>query len=207
MAITKSQNDMGKTPGASPATSRGLQWLWQHLSNVRHPHLFECGPIRQSTLDVLLLRGAKLYHADLITPVQQGNKAYWSQQGKTTVFLVEEFLALIPPIPAQSLSAICCWGLLDILPHEALPQVVERFHSYLEPNGVLFSILREPSVTTGAEARWWFESLTVLSSSDSTQKPFPYPALTNREMERLFPGGNVKTFLTRSGRREVLGVK
>jgi hypothetical protein len=32
-------------------------------------------------------------------------------------------------------------------------------------------------------------------------------ALTNRKMERLFPGGNVKTFLTRSGRREVVGVK
>jgi hypothetical protein len=158
-------------------------------------------------LDVLLLRGAKLYHADLITPAQKSNSVLWSRQDKTPVFLVDDFLAQIPPIPAESLSAICCWGLLDILPHEALPRVVERFHSYLQPNGVLFSILREPSVAAGAETRWWFESLTVLGSSDTTHKPFPYPALTNREMERLFPGGNVKTFLTRSGRREVLGVK
>ena len=89
----------------------------------------------------------------------------------------------------------------------ALPQLVERFHSYLQTGGVLFSILREPHITTGVETRWWFESLTILGSSDTSQKPFPYPALTNREMERLFPGGNVKTFLTRSGRREVLGVK
>ena len=85
--------------------------------------------------------------------------------------------------------------------------MVQRFHSFLQPKGVLFSILREPSVTTGAETRWWFETLTVLGSSNTTQKPFRYPALTNREMENLFPGGNVKTFLTRSGRREVLGVK
>lgn len=207
MAIIKSQEERGRTPAASPAASRGLLWLWQHLSNMRHPHCFECGPIRQSTLDVLLLRGAKLYLSDLVTPAQQSNSVFWSHQGKTPAFLVDDFLAQIPAIPPNSLSAICCWGLLDLLPHEALPRLVERFHSYLQPNGVLFSILREPSLATGAETRWWFESLAVLGASDTTHKPFPYPALTNREMERLFPGGNVKTFLTRSGRREVLGVK
>ena len=206
--MSKSQEDKGRGSAASPATSPGLQWLWQHLSNQRHPHCFECGPIRQSTLDVLLLRGAKVYHADLITPVQQNNLVFWSrQEGKKPAFLVDDFLAQIPPIPAESLSAICCWGLLDILPHEALPRVIERFHSFLQPNGVLFSILREPSVAAGAETRWWLESLTVLGSSDNTHKPFPYPALTNRQMEQLFPGGDVKTFLTRSGRREVLGVR
>jgi hypothetical protein len=158
-------------------------------------------------LDVLLLRGAKVYHSDLITPAQKSNSVFWLRQGKTQVFLADDFLAQIPPIPPESLAAICCWGLLDLLPREALPQLVERFYSYLQPNGVLFSILREPHITAGAETRWWFQSLTVLGSSDPSPKPFPYPALTNREMERLFPGGNVKTFLTRSGRREVLGVK
>lgn len=207
MAPSKGQEDIAKTGGGSAGTSRGLQWLWQHLSHLRHPHCFECGPLRQSTLDVLLLRGAKLYACDLITPARQTSSVFWRAQGKTQVFLIDDFLAQIPPIPAESLSAICCWGLLDLLPREALPPLVERFHSYLQAGGVLFSILREPHLSTGAETRWWFESLTVLSSSDASQKPFPYPALTNREMERLFPGGNIKTFLTRSGRREVLGVK
>ena len=192
---------------ASAATSRGLQWLWQHLSHLRHPRCFECGPIHQSTLDVLLLRGAKLYLSDLITPAQRSSSVFWSHHGKTPVFLIDKLLNQIPPIPPESLSTICCWGLLDLLPREVLPRLVERFHSYLQTGGVLFSILREPHVANGAETRWWFESLTVLGSSASSQKPFPYPALTNREMERLFPGGNVKTFLTRSGRREVLGVK
>jgi len=207
MAQRKTQEEAGRTPAATPAASRGLQWLWQHLSHLRHPHCFDCGPIYQSTLDVLLLRGAKLYLADLITPAQQNPSQFWSRQGKTQVFLVDDFLAQTPPIPRESLAGICCWGLLDLLPREALPAVVERFHSYLQPGGVMFSILREPSVTVGAETRWWFESLTVLGSSNNSQKPFPYPALTNREMERLFPGGNLKTFLTRAGRREVLGVK
>jgi hypothetical protein len=207
MALTKSQEEKARTAAAAAGASRGLQWLWQHLSHLRHPHCFECGPIRQSTLDVLLLRGAKLYLSDLITPLQKNDSAFWSRQGKTSVFLIDDFLALIPPIPPESLSAICCWGLLDLLPREALPPLVERFYSYLQPGGVLFSILREPQVTTGVETRWWFESLTVLGSSDTTQKPFPYPAVTNREMERLFPGSDIKTFLMRSGRREVLGVK
>ncbi len=207
MALTKSQEERAQTAAASAGASRGLQWLWQHLSHVRHPHCFECGPVRRSTLNVLLLRGAKLYLSDLVTPLQRGHAAFWSHQGKTPVFVIDEFLALIPPIPPESLSAICCWGLLDLLPHEALPPLLERFHTYLQPGGVLFSILREPQATTGAETSWWFESLTVLGSSDTTQKPFPYPAVTNREMERLFPASDIKTFLMRSGRREVLGVK
>ncbi len=87
------------------------------------------------------------------------------------------------------------------------PKILERFHSYLEPAGALFCILREQSVTLGADAQWWFETLTTLGSNNAAKKPFPYPPVTNREVERLFPGGNVKTFLTRSGRREIVGLK
>jgi hypothetical protein len=47
------------------------------------------------------------------------------------------------------------------------------------------------------------ESRRVSETRNSAQ-----PAvLTNREMERLLPSGSVKTFLTRSGRREILAVK
>ena len=197
---------MSKPQAGAPVASRGLQWLWQHLSSFRHPHCLDCGPIHQSTLDVLLLRGAKVYLTDLITPAQPGNLDFWSHEAKTPRFLIDNFLTQIPPIPPGSLSAICCWSLLDLIPREALPQLVERFHSYLQPGGVLFSILREPSLMKGAETRWWFETLTVLGSSDHGEKAFSYPALTNREVERLFPG-DIKTFLTRSGRREVLGMK
>ena len=207
MGLIKSQEEIARTAAASPVSSGGLQWLWQHLSHLRHPHCFDCGPIYQSTLDVLLLRGVKLYLSDLMTPAQQSSSVFWAQRDKTTVFLIDDFLAQIPPMAPESLSMICCWGLLDLLPREVLPRLVERFHFYLQPGGVLFSILREPHLATGTETRWWFESLTVLGSSEGSQKPFPYPALTNREMERLFPGGNVKTFLTRSGRREVVGLK
>ena len=207
MALIKSQQETGRTAAGSPGASRGLQWLWQHLSQVRHPQWLECGRIHQSTLDVLLLRGAKLYLADLVTPALENGPALWSVQGKTSVFKVDDFLAQIPDIPPSSLSVVCCWGLLDLLPHEALPKLVERFQSYLQPGGVLFSILREPHLTTGADTRWWFESLTVLASTENNRKTYSYPSLTNREMERLFPGGSITTYLTRSGRREVLAVK
>jgi hypothetical protein len=207
MALTNSREDAPRHSVAPPGLSHGLQWLWQYLVHVRHPHFLECGPIHQSTLGLLLSRGAKVYVSDLITPLQQNEELFWSHQGKKRVFLSEDFLAQLPAIPPESISAICCWGLLDLLPHEALPPVLERFHSCLAPGGVLFCILREPHLEAGAEARWWFESLTVLGSDNRKQKPYRYPSVTNREMERLFPGGNVKTFLTRTGRREVLGIK
>jgi len=72
---------------------------------------------------------------------------------------------------------------------------------------VLFFVLREACLTTGADTLWYLESLNRLTALGAGQKPFPYPPLSNREMERLVPTGIVKTVLTRSGLREVLAVR
>jgi SAM-dependent methyltransferase len=189
------------------AASRALEWLWQRLPEGSSPHLLDCGPVYQPTLDLFLRRGAKVYVADLITLALGADSPYWSRVGKTPVFLIEEFLAQLPPIPLESLSAVFCWHLLDLLPRDALAKVVERLFSYLKPGGVLFCLLREPYLAAGAETSWGLDGLTGLASGSQGSQPFAYPALTNREVERLVPGGNVKTFLTRTGRREVLCIK
>jgi len=88
-----------------------------------------------------------------------------------------------------------------------LPELMSRWLAGLEPGGVLFCLLREPYLLAGAEMMWWLGSLNVLASDREGRKAFPYPALSNREMERLAPQASVKTFLTRSGRREVLVIK
>jgi len=207
MVLFTNREDTSRTTTVSPGFSHGLEWIWQHLVNVRHPYVLECGRIRQSTLDVMRARGATIYVADLITPALDNASTFWSHEGKKSVFLTDDFLAQLPQIPAGSLAVVCCWGLLDLLPREAVPTVLERLYSYLQAGGILFCFLREPSLAAGADARWWFEGPTVLGSDDRKAKTYPYPAVTNREMERLFPGGNIKTFLTRSGRRECLGLK
>jgi hypothetical protein len=163
--------------------------------------------VYQATLDVLLKRGAKVYIADLVTLARQFDSKSISRRDKRTTFLIEDFLKDLPRIPPDSLSAITCWHLLDLLPRDALPGLVAKLWIYLRPGGVLFCLLREPYLAHGAETRWWFESLMVLGSGVESKAAFPYPALTNREVERLVPGGNVKTFLTRFARREVLAIK
>jgi hypothetical protein len=85
--------------------------------------------------------------------------------------------------------------------------LVDRWFSYLQPGGGLFCLLREPRLETGSDTQWWLESLTSLGSGHDGRRPFPYSAISNREMERLVPEGSVKTFLTRSGRREILAIK
>jgi hypothetical protein len=194
-----------KTPPAAP--SRALEWLWQSLRDVKHPPILDCGPAHQATFDVLLKRGSKLYVTDLVTLALQPSGGFFRPLGKRTVFMVDEFLENLPPIPPHSLSAITCWHLLDLLPREALPGLIERFWSHLKTGGVLFCLLREPGLANGAGTRWWLESLLSLRSDVESKLPFPYPALTNREIERLVPGGNVKTFLTRLSRREILAIK
>lgn len=209
--LLTSRQEIAKTmprgEGAPKMPSPGLEWLWQQLREVRHPRLLDCGPVRQATLDVLIRRGAKLYVADLVSPLQRGNPKYWNRSKKVPAFLTDDFLALIPKIPAGSLQAVFCWHLLDLVPPVAVLPVVERLFSYLQPGGVLFSLLRQPYLPTGAEAACWLESLTMLQSGQEGKKPFVYPIVTNREMERLFPAGSVKIFLTRSGRREVVALK
>ncbi len=78
---------------------------------------------------------------------------------------------------------------------------------YLQPFGVFFCLLREPSLVRGMQTTWWLDDLTKLGRECGGSAPFAHAAITNREMERLTPVGSVKTFLTRSGVREVLAVK
>jgi hypothetical protein len=193
---------------ARPANaSRALEWLWKYFQDVSHPSVLDCGPVSQSTLDVLVRRGAKVYVSDLLTPAWRGDQEFWDRSGKHPVFRRDHFLSQLPNIPPNSLSAIFCWHLLDLLPHDALPGIVERFCSYLQTGGVLFCVLREPFLELGAEANWWLESLLVLGSNGKGRERFAHPVLTNREMERLAPACTLKTFLTRSGRREVIALK
>jgi hypothetical protein len=181
--------------------------LWQQLRDVKHPHILDCGAVHPASINVLLKRGCKLYISDLIALAREADPKFMRRLGKTTVFLNDAFLENIPPSPPGSLSVIACWHLLDLLPREAIPGLLERYWTYLRTGGLLFCLLREPNLVNGAGTRWWFDSLMTLSSDAESKLPFPYPVLTNRDIERLVPGGNVKTFLTRSARREILAVK
>ncbi|MGH7191084.1 MAG: hypothetical protein ACREF0_18090, partial [Acetobacteraceae bacterium] len=165
------------------------------------------GPVSPATLDALLRRSAKFYAADVITPLFHGETRFWDRTGKQPVFLPSQVLAELSSIPPGSLAAILSWNLLDLVPHEGLPEVVDRLLSLLQPLGLLFCILREPQAKGGPESRWWLETLTSPRFESDPKRPFPYPPITNREIERLMPDAAIKTFLTRSGRREILAMR
>jgi hypothetical protein len=191
----------------TPGPSQGLEWLWKHLQDVRQPRILDCGSASPSTIEVLLKRRAKIYVADLIAPALEADPRFWDRSKKSPIFLSREFLQLLPEIPPSSLTVALSWNLFDLLPHEALPAVLGHIFSLLAPLGVLCCILREPYLTSGVERRWWLESPSLSRSQADAGRAFPHPPITNREMERLLPGANIKIFLTRSGRREVLAMR
>jgi len=201
------RESQAKPTEASGTLSRGLEWLWQYLRDTPHPHILDCGPVRQSTVSILIRRGVKLYVADLLSPLQKEAPQLWDRTLKTPRFLLPALLEQVPPIPPASLNAIFCWQVPDLAPRAALPEFMARMLSYLRPGGVFFCLLHEPQLARGAGATWWLESLTTLGSRCDDNRPFPHPPITNREIERLNPGSSVKTFLTRSGLREVLALK
>ncbi len=197
------------TGGGVPANlpSPALEWLWQHFRDVRRPDVLDCGPLRTVTANILLRRCGKLYIADLVSPVQSNDARLWDRSGKVPVFLVEDFLAPPPNIPPASLAVILCWHLFDLVPKDSLPAVVERLFACLRPGGMLFCLLREPYLPTGADANFWLLDMKTIASDGDGKRAFPYPVLTTSQLEKLFPGGRLKTFLTRSGRREILVLK
>jgi hypothetical protein len=196
-----------KSGANSVFESPALEWLWKYLADVPRPHVLDCGRVKPQTVEVLIQRHSKVFVADIVTPAQQDDPKLWNRSKKVPVFLVEEFLAQMPVVPPASLNVIFGWHLLDLLPREALPKVAERLFTCLQPGGVLFCLLREPYLKKGADQTWWLESLTGLAAGGEGQRPFAHSVVSGRDVERLLPAGSVKSFLTRSGRREVLVLK
>jgi hypothetical protein len=204
MLARPGRSDAGNEP-RSAAASFGLRWLWQYLQDIPRPYVLDCGPIRSATLTILLKRSGRLYRGDLISALKRPD--LWDRTRKVPMFRTELLLAELPSVPPASLSLVFCWHLLDLVPREALADVLLHVHKLMEPGGVLFCLLREPRLDKGADADWALEDLTALTRNHDGATAFPYPALSNREIDKLLPTGSVKTFLTRSGWREVLVVK
>ncbi|MGH9326484.1 MAG: hypothetical protein ACRD2B_07345 [Terriglobia bacterium] len=181
--------------------------MWHHLRDVRNPHVLDLGPVSPHTIALLVRREAKVYVSDLISPPFEGDARFWDRSGKVPVFLAGKLLEDLPSELQGSLTAILSWNLLDLVPPAALGKIVDRLLALLQPLGVLFCILREPQLKEGVERRWWLETLTSARNEPEIRKPYSYPAISNREIERLLSSASVKTFLTRSGRREILAMR
>lgn len=192
---------------SSAVRSQALEWIWNYFQDVAAPNVLDCGTVSSATVSILIKRKAKVYVADLIAPLQRDDPAYWRQEGKQVLFCLDELLKQVPLVPPGSLSLICCWHLLDLVPRDHVPDLVRFFLSLLRPGGIFFCFLREPNLALGKDGRWWLETLTTLGAEGESAGAFPYAPLSNREIEKLTAGCSHKTFLTRSHRREVVVLK
>jgi len=210
MFPAKTREGSQKTASASHKSvvpSQALEWVWHYLQDVENPHVLDFGAVSAASVSILMQRGAKVYVADLIALLQKGDPEYWQREDKELIFCLEKFLAQLPKIPTASLNLIFCWHLLDLVPAEQRPALVDYLLSLLATGGILLCFLREPNLREGMEERWWMESLNTLGADGKGKREFPYPPLSNREVERLTSGCSVKTFLTRAHRREVVVLK
>ncbi len=207
MFLVKAREDFrsrGSARSSSAVPSQALEWIWKYLQDVTSPHVLDCGNVSSATVSALTQRRAKVYVADLIAPLQRNDPAYWRHSEKEIVFCLDELLRRVPGIPPASLRLICCWHLLDLVPRNHLPELVKFLLALLEPGGIFFCFLREPNLAMGKDGRWRFETLTTLGAEREGVGQFPNAPLTNREVEKLTAGYSLKTFLTRSHRREVV---
>jgi hypothetical protein len=188
---------------ASPA----LEWMWKQMPEVDRPAALCCGTIRQSTLNVFLQRGIKAFLGNAVGHLLSNEKMLWEGTGKEASFKPNLLLDLLPQVKAGSLSVVLTWQLFDLLPRDPLPEVFSHLCSLLMPGGFMLCILREPYLNKGRNAQWWLESPLTLGVGGEDAGEFVYPSLTNREIERLAHPSTIKTFLTRTGRREILVCK
>src|SRR5438477_6054643 len=104
------------TQSESGLPSPALEWLWKYAADVRQPKILDCGPVRWSTVQILLARTAKVYVGDVISPLLNANAKFWDRSGKTPVFKINDFIAEFPAVPADTLTVAFCWHLFDLLP-------------------------------------------------------------------------------------------
>jgi hypothetical protein len=207
-AKTQAASRQKSSSSQSPALrSQALDWIWNYLQDVATPNVLDCGTVSSATVGVLMKRHAKVYVADLIAPLQRDDPAYWRQEGKQMLFCLDELLKQAPRVRPGSLSLVCCWHLLDLVPRDHVPDLVQLFLSLLGPGGIFFCFLREPNLALGKDGRWWLETLTTIGAEGEGVGAFAYAPLSNREIEKLTTGCSLKTFLTRSHRREVVVLK
>lgn len=183
--------------------SQSLEWLWQLLKEERYPAVLDCGPIRASTFALLMARHVRLYGGDILRPLLESDPELWDRTRKEPVFRAAHLLEGLPPVPPESLSLILAWNVFDLIPPQAVPAVFGHLLGCLKPQGLIFLMLREPSRTAGVETRIWLEQLTALRTEPDATRTFPYPPVSNRQIENLAQGCSVKIFLTRNGRREI----
>ncbi len=210
MYSAKTQEGSRKAVSSShptPISSQALEWVWQYLQDVRKPHVLDCGAVSSSSVRVFAEREAKIYVADLLAPLQRGDSTYWRRDDDELIFCLNEFLARLPKVPAASLLLLCCWHLVDLVPGDQVSSLFEFLLSLVEEGGLLFCFLREQNLKTGNDYHWRFETLTTLGAEGDGKGEFAYPPVTNREVEKLTEGYSLKTFLTRSHRREVVVLK
>jgi hypothetical protein len=148
MLVRPGRSATTASPEGAPLPSFGLRWLWQYLEDVPRPQLLDCGPLRASTMRVLLERCGRVYRGDLVSPLERHEPALWDRAGKSPVFLTDLLLECLPDISAGSISVIFGWQVFDLVPHDAIADVVMRFHTLLEPGGVLFCLLRRRARTS-----------------------------------------------------------
>lgn len=210
MFSVKTREGLGRKSSSvqsSAIPSQALQWIWNFLQDVDCPHVLDCGAVSSATVSVMVKRHAKVYVADLLAPLQCDDPKLWRKEGKLSIFCLDELLKDVPGVPPSTLNLICCWHLLDLVPREQLADLVNHLLSLLAPGGIFFCFLRESNLAEGREARWRFETLTTLGAEEAGSGQFPYAPLSNREIENLTAGCSLKTFLTRSHRREVVVLK
>lgn len=201
---SRNKTSSGQT---SAIRSQALEWIWNYFQDVADPQVLDCGTVSSATVNILIKRHAKVYVADLIAPLQRDDPAFWRQEGKQMLFRLDELIKQLSRVPPGSLSLICCWHLLDLVPRDHVPELVQHFLSLLGPGGIFFCFLREPNLALGKDGRWWLETLTTLGADGEASGAFPYAPLSNREIERITASCSHKTFLTRSHRREVVMLK
>src|SRR5215469_9359239 len=122
MLVRPSRSDSRAEPQSAALPSFGLRWLWQYFADVPRPQVLECGPLRSTTVRVLLTRCGKLYRCDLVSPLAGQDASFWDRSGKTPVFRTEMLLDGLPEVPAGTLSVIFCWQLLDLVPHDTIAE-------------------------------------------------------------------------------------
>lgn len=200
-------------PAAAPPQrlsrrSTGLVEFTRAIEGQEGLCILDLGSTSPTNITRLTGLGHKLYNEDLLTSSGDPALMLKSDDGKSTVFHVEHFLADNLAFDHPMFDAVLFWDIADYLPEAAVKPVVDRMAQIMKPGGVLLAFFHTKDA--GPEVpyhRYHIAGKDTLEYQPGSRFRLQR-VFNNRHIENLFKEfSSLKFFLARDYMREVLVVR
>ena len=193
--------------------SSGWKEMLKNLERRDSLRVLDIGPTSSTNINFITGMGHSIYMSHL---VEEAARPEWTKRDAEgePVFDVPGFLEANLNFSGRVFDVVLLWDAADYLPESLLPQMMQRMHEVLAPEGQMLGFFHaKPTAGSSAvpvDKGFFRYSLTGTETVD-LQRVGQFPMLamyTNRQIEALLKDfSNFRFFLAKDNLREVIATR